>query len=191
MACGVSITLGVIGLQRPHDMSGKPVAISDNAPSAAVFAQMHVVADTGERFRVPSVGLNVPLGSLNEVDGTITPPGFTSAYLVRNLGATLANASQGTLFIAMHSVRGGGTGPGNYLINVAAGTASINPGTTIDVGPRTYQVTGSRVESKKQVPRDDGIWSNVPGRLIVLTCLQTPAQTESTENLVVTAELKN
>lgn len=190
VASGVLIAVGVSGLEQPHDLRGKSVAISNEIPSGNTIARMHVVADLGERFIVPSVGLNVPLGALDEADGTITPPGFTSAYVVRNLGATLQRADRGTVFVAMHSVRGGGVGPGNYLINVASGRPSVSAGDTIRVGPRTYRVISWRNESKQQVPYDVALWANTPGRLVVLTCLQNPSQTESTENVIITAELQ-
>lgn len=190
IVCGGLVAIGVYGLEQPHDLSGKSVAISNDIPSAKTVARMHVVADIGERFIVPSVGLNVPLGALNEADGTITPPGFTSAYVVRNLGTSLQSADQGTVFVAMHSVRGGGVGPGNYLINVASGTSRVTRGDTILVGSTTYRVTGWSKESKQTVPSDVALWANTPGRLIVLTCLQVPAQTESTDNIIITAELQ-
>ena len=190
---GVSALItGIIAISSPTtkttDLEGRPVHITSGAPTPEQITRMNV-QPTGERFIVPAVGLNVPLSALNDVDNTITPPGFTSAYLIRNLGVPLTKASQGTVFIAMHSVRGGGTGPGNALINVASGTARVHTGNLIRVGPLTYTITGWDTETKTQVPRDTTLWANTPNRLIILTCMQLPTNTESTHNLIITATL--
>ncbi|NYG07273.1 hypothetical protein BJ986_001760 [Phycicoccus badiiscoriae] len=126
---------------------------------------------------------------MNEVNGIIDPPGFSSAYLVRNYGAPLARATTGTVFVVMHSCRGGAVCPGNYLINVAAGTSSLKPGADVYVGGLHYHVTGSQKVYKPDVHTQTDIWTNAPGRLVLFTCLQVPAQTESTDNMIITAQL--
>ncbi|MFT4231126.1 MAG: class F sortase, partial [Microbacterium sp.] len=148
-----------------------------------------VQEDTGERFRVPSVGLDVPLDSMNAVDSVITPPGFTAAYRVRNLGVSLDHASEGTVYVAMHSLRDGAVGPGNYLIDVEAGTASVAVGTEIIVAGLEYRLTGSQKIAKDRLAASEAVWADVPGRLIVITCLQRPEGGPSLENVVLTAEL--
>lgn len=171
------------------DMRGDPVALDPGTlPAPAVQKAMHATSDIGERLVVPSVGLNVPLGALNVVDGTITPPGFTSAYWIRNLGVGLQNAGTGTVFIAMHSVRGGGLAPGNYLIDVDRQKAKVAPGATIEVGGLTYTVTGSQAIAKTTIATDSSVWADIPGRLVLITCLQLPdPDTPSIDNMVITA----
>ena len=198
-AASVLVAAGVVGIvtvaSAPTgtvDMRGHHVVLEPGTvPAPAVEKKMDAVVNTGVRFTVPSVGLNVPLGELSEAGGTITPPGFTAAYRVRNLGVPLANATKGTVFVAMHSIRGGGIGPGNYLIDVSAGAAKVSDGAKIHVGSLTYSVTGSQTVTKNQLPKDAAVWANAPGRLVAITCLQTPAQTASTDNVVITAQLDN
>lgn len=194
--CLSALAACVLGLIRvlvptgPVDLRGNPVAFDDGAlPGDGVVKKMDAVADSGARFVVRSVHLNVPLGALSEADATITPPGFTSAYRVRNLGVSLAHADSGTVYVAMHSLRNGAVGPGNSLIDVARGTSTVAPGALIGVGDRTYRVTGWQKIPKTAVPTNAGIWANTPGRLVVLTCLQIPAQTASIDNVVITAAL--
>jgi hypothetical protein len=172
----------------PKDMRGNAVILPQ--PSKAVQEKTNAVsAVNGMTLRVPSIGLDVPLGELNDVNGIIDPPGFSSAYLVRNYGANLANADNGTVFAVMHSCRGGAVCPGNFLINVKAGVASVATGADVYLGGLHYRVTGSQKVYKPDVHADTTIWANVPGRLVLFTCLQVPAQTESTDNMVITAQL--
>lgn len=174
------------------DMNGNTVILDPGTiPAPEVLKEMKVVEDVGVRFTVPSVDLNVPLGELNEARGTITPPGFASAYLVRNLGVSLDNAAEGTVFVATHSTRGGAVAPGNFLIDKATGASKLANGSLITVGSVTYKVTGWQAISKDAISRNSDVWANTPGRLVVLTCLQLPSQKPSTDNMVIFAELQN
>ncbi|MFE4951918.1 class F sortase [Leifsonia sp. NPDC056665] len=172
----------------PKDMRGNPVILPP--PSTAVQEKTNAVSHVkAMTLRVPSAGLTVPLGELNDVDGVIDPPGFASAYLVRNYGANLTNAAKGTVFAVMHSCRGGAVCPGNYLINVNSGTAAVAPGADIYLGTLHYRVIGSEKVYKPNVHLETNIWANTPGRLVLLTCLQVPNQTASIDNMVITAQL--
>ena len=166
----------------PRDMNGQPVQFDDDAPSQPAGA-----FDAGQgRFQVPSVGLDVPLGRMYAVGNQVTPPGFTSAYQITGLGVPLAHASTGTVYVAMHSLRGHGLGPGNYLFNVNNGTASVALGARINAGGVTYTVDGWQAIDKNRLPAS-GIWADVPGRLVVITCLARLDNTPATENFIVTA----
>lgn len=172
----------------PRDMKGDPVLLPP--PPVAVQEQTHAIPSVdGRTLRVPSTGLNVPLGELNEVGGIIDPPGFASAYLVRNYGSDLTNAATGTVFVVMHSCRRGAICPGNYLIDVAAGTASVRTGADIYVARLHYRATGWQKVPKPDVRSASDVWAIVPGRLVLLTCLQIPAQTASIDNMIITATL--
>lgn len=50
------------------------------------LAKMRAGDDGGSRLKVPTLGLDVPLGELPMVGGNFTPPGFKSAYKVRKSG---------------------------------------------------------------------------------------------------------
>src|SRR5579885_799440 len=78
-----AVTTYISQQKYPKDMAGNPVVVDQ--PAQADQARVDAVpAVAGMTLRVPSTGLNVPLGKLSEVDGVINPPGFASAYLVRN-----------------------------------------------------------------------------------------------------------
>lgn len=176
---------------RLMDLHGRPVAPDETAAApAAVAARMKAVPDVGGRFRIPSVGLDVPLGELSMAGGTITPPTYTSAYVVRNLGAGPSRPRSGTVFVAMHSLRGGGTGPGNYLIDARREGASLRTGSVIQLDSVTYRVTRSVLVDRDRIGDDTTVWADVPGRLVVITCMQTPSgDRPPTQNLVIEARL--
>lgn len=158
-----------------------------SVPSEEELGRMDLVDDTGDRFQAPSVGLDVPLGAMSEVGGMIRPPGFQSAYLIRNRGVALADAAEGTVYVALHSVQDG-RAPGNYLIDTARARATVAAGDEILVGEHTYRVEETRSVAKTALPTEADLWVDVPGRLVVVTCLQR-AEGRSVDNVVIVARL--
>ena len=188
-AAVVVLVIAVIGIGQyfsaPVDMRGNHVQSDTAAPPTASSSAVPSVGDG--RFIVSSVGLDVPLGALNAVGGVIEPPGFTSAYWVRNEGVSVQDADEGTVFVVMHSLRNGGIGPGNYLIDVGRQTAKIALGATIRVDGVAYEVTGTSAISKPDVAYASAVWDNTPNRLVVITCLQRPQGGPSLQNMVIEA----
>ncbi|MBP2459095.1 hypothetical protein ABID70_001662 [Clavibacter michiganensis] len=171
----------------PRDLAGAAVQ-SDVPPPAAEADGAATAVDSGlGRFRAPSVGLDVPLGAVDVVGGVVDPPGFSSAYRVRDLGVAPEDAATGTVFVVMHSVRGGGTGPGDLLIDDRAGSASVAPGAVIEVAGVDYAVGSRRAVPKGELPDDAEVWADTPGRLVVITCLQRPDGSPSRDDMVIEA----
>jgi len=167
------------------DLRGNLVALD---PGEAAAAPQQDAVPRGEgRFQIPAVGLDVPLGALSEAGGVITPPGFTSVYRVRNRGVDTAHAADGTVFVVTHSLRDGGVAPGNYLIDVAHGRAAVQPGAVVVVDGVDYTVDAAVPLRKSDLSTDSQVWENTPDRLVIITCLQVPANTPSVDNLVITA----
>jgi hypothetical protein len=147
------------------------------------------IADSGGRFEADSVGLNVPLMAMSPVNGVIEPPDYENAYWVREAGVSPDAAATGTVIVAMHSLPNGQAAPGNALMDVAGGRAAIAVGAVIHVDGVDYRVTATKVENKNLVPSDADVWSSVPGRLVVFTCLQLPDGSPSVDNIIITATL--
>lgn len=192
LVCAGGLTGWIIAAQNaqqslPQDLHGNHVQLDSGSLPSRAQAKAMGVASTGLRFKVPSVGMDVALSSLSSVNGEITPPGFKDAYLVRDKGVSLAQATTGTVYVVMHSIQGG-FGPGNYLTNVQKGTVSLPVGSTIQVGDRTYTTTGSALVRKTQLADDQAVWANTPSRLIVITCLER-LNGASTHNAIITATL--
>lgn len=170
------------------DMDGNAVVLEDPIEDPQALALMDVVEDEGTRFRVPSVGLDVPLGGLDMVDGEITPPGFTSAYTVRNLGTPAAPAA-GSTYVVMHSIPDPGVAPGNYLIDVADGRAAVQAGEQVQVGEAIYAIDSSYSVDKTELSERSALWEDRPGRLVIITCQQLPSGERSVQNTVIEAHL--
>ncbi len=180
--------LGATGAFTPHpagplDLHGHAVQYD---PDATPHPSASATPSGSGRIVAKSVGLNVPLGSLDAVDGVVTPPGFTSGYLIRNYGVTPDRAGLGAVYVVMHSLRNGAVGPGNALIDVAHKRAKIQKGATITVDDIAYRVTGTKAVTKTQLP-DSDIWAAGPNELVVITCLQRPEGGPSIDNMVITA----
>ncbi|WP_051142770.1 class F sortase [Gryllotalpicola ginsengisoli] len=192
LALVVTGVAGVIRTQHDHtlkDLAGNTVTFDPGTIPAP--EQQHKMSPTpaqpGDRLIVSAVGLDVPLGSLSAVDNEIEPPTFTSAYWIRNLGTTPSTPAAGTVFIAMHSLRNGGIGPGNYLYDTATGHARVKPGQTATVNGINYTITGTTTIAKPLISADTGIWANTPNRLVMITCLELPNGAPSQDNFIVTA----
>lgn len=171
------------------DMRGIPVEPDPDARLTEDEERMAAtVDDTGLRFAVQSVGLDVPLGAVNPIGGRIAPSGYASVYRVRDVGVELAKADSGTVYVVTHSLRGGGTAPGNYLFDPRSGGSALVVGDTITVGTREYQLTHSEVIGKDDLATRADVWGADPGRLVVITCLQKPSGAPSDANFVMFAQ---
>jgi len=189
----ILVCIGVIGLvsstddspDAVPDMNGTPVTYEAGARPSPKASP---TPDIGTEFEVPSVGLDIPLGALSAVNGEITPPGFTSAYWIRNVGVSPKDADTGTVYVVMHSLRDGAVGPGNYLIDVANERAAVDEGAEVLVDGISFSVTSSRHVSKSELPNDAEIWTDTTNRLVIITCLQRADGSPSTDNMVIIAE---
>jgi len=174
------------------DMSGNRVVPDDpSAGDPSFLAQADAVPDTGTRFIIDSVSLDVPLGEVNEVNGVMNPPGFQSAYRVRNRGVTLDNADKGTVYIVAHALQAPGKAPGNYVTDTKTGTVTVQPGDVIKVGDRTYKMVSSEVIAKTALGQDAALWANTPGMLVFVTCMETSIDSSghAVNNAVIVGQL--
>jgi len=176
----------------PYDMSKHRIMPDDTSALDPQFLeQAAAVDDVGTRFIIDSVNLDVPLGEVNEVNGVLNPPGFQSAYRVRNRGVTLDKASKGTVYVVAHALRPPGKAPGNFVTDLSTGKVIVKDGATIQVGDKTYKMTGSRVVSKNELSNEADLWANTPGMLVFVTCMETTIDSSghAVNNAVITGKL--
>jgi len=170
---GIVATMQSNSQQTKVDMVGNHVEPDDPSMfDPQTIEAMDANDDTGQRFIIDAVNLDVPLGEVNEVNNVINPPGFKAAYQIRNRGVSLDKAETGTVYVAAHSLRSPGKAPGNYIISIDAGTVIVPVGSTIQVGSRTYIMKSSQIVAKTDLGADSKIWANTPGMLVFITCLQ-------------------
>jgi len=156
---------------------------------AAATPEVDPTTGNSQGFRVPDLKMDVPLWSVNDVKGSLNPPGFTAAYLVRNRGVSLAKADAGTVYVVMHTVRSPGFGPGNYFIDIPSQTVTFRSDSLIYVGDRTYQFVSSELVLKTDIGQREDIWADTPGRLVIVTCWLNKQKTLDSHNLVIYAQL--
>ena len=177
------------------DMAGNKVVPDDpSAQDPSYIENAAVKEDVGVRFKIPSVDLDVPLGEVNQVDGLINPPGFTSVYRVRNMGVTLTDAAKGTVYAVTHSLRAPGKAPGNFVIDIPSGTVTVKNGSEIDVGDLKYTAVSSEIVAKTDLSAQANLWANTPGMLVFITCLQYESTAgyvngHSPDNVVIIGQL--
>lgn len=164
-----------------YDLAGNPVRVETPPPPGTTVSII-----PGARFRVPAVGLDIPLDRIRSVDGDVVPPGFTDAYLIDGIGVDPNDAADGTVFVVMHSIRGEGVGPGNYLMD-SNGSSALARGSTITVDGVDFVVESATTLDKSQLATSVEVWRSVPGRLVVITCQQNASDSPSTRNLVIEA----
>jgi len=168
------------------DMDGDPV-VPDTARAAPKISKEPALSVASvNHLTISSVGLDVPLESMTPVAGTADPPSARAAYWLRGVGVDPGRAARGTVFVVMHSVRGG-RGPGNYLIDVGNDRSAVRTGATVRAGSVVYTVTGSSIVPRDKLPADSQVWANTPGRLVMITCLLRREDADPVDNVVITA----
>ncbi|MDR2896587.1 MAG: class F sortase [Propionibacteriaceae bacterium] len=172
------------------DMEGKAVLPEDPIATNSAFLQeaAMVADDGGDGFVIPSINLDVPLGSINEVNGVMNPPNFTNAFVIRNRGVDLAHAADGTVYAVTHAIQGG-TAPGNKLQD--HGNVTLTVGDTIKLNGVEYVYESSMQMLKGDIPNEASLWTDDPGRLIIITCVLNPKGGNADDNLILIAHLKS
>lgn len=196
VALAVGCFLTYVALRGPEapvyvDMYGHQVEVENssvNDPEWVEKANLEQV--TGASFRVPEKGLIYPYGEVNQVNGVINPPNFQGVFRVRNLGVDLTRATEGTVYLATHALRGGGRSPGNDLSDIDTRTTSLTPGMKLIVDTVPYFYESSYTIASDVLGLDVDLWANVPGRLVLVTCMQNADGSPRTHNLIITAWLE-
>lgn len=184
-AVGVVLVLILCAIFIPKLFSGNEKSDErlDEQPDAQQVKAMDIKPLDGDLV-IESVGLSMKLKEMSVVDNVINPPGLESAYLVRDYG-TPDDTSEMSV-IALHSIKNGDV-PGNKLINVDEGKATVKSGDKIEVQGHEYTVKTSFSQDKEAVSYDDGLWEDKPGKLLIFTCLQRE-EGKSVENIIIEAQ---
>lgn len=174
----------------PLDLEGRAVAYEDGIDSA----RMRITPASGQRFDVPSVGLNAPLNMMSTIrspDGgrEATPPGFRSVYVLRDLGIGQLGEGQreGRVIALAHSAMGR-VGPGNYLIDNHSGDPVIGAGEHMVCAGVDYVIARVEQIKKTALPHREDVWGNDPGTLSFITCRQIGGP-RTTHNTVFFAKM--
>ncbi|MGY1740132.1 MULTISPECIES: class F sortase [unclassified Blastococcus] len=155
----------------------RPPADGEPPPSSAVH------------LTVPAVGLDLPVLPLTPHGGVIDPPTLTAAYWIEPYGRPGGDAAD-TVYLAAHSTDAGRYGFDPLLAGDADGSA-LDPGDVVRVdgpaGTVEYTVERSARYDRDELPGAADVWAAVPGRLVLITCVEPGDGRAATENLVVFA----
>ena len=186
IAAGIGVFVFLRPPDGPRDMNGHVVVPDDPIATSSSFMEASdmVIDDGGLGFQIPSVKLNVPLGSINDVGGVMSPSNFTSAFVVRNRGVGLDHATKGTVYIVTHSTQSG-TAPGNFVQENQQ--VIVRPGDIIKADDHDYAVASSRIVKKTEIDFETDVWDEtISGRLVFITCLLNG---RSDSNIIIIATL--
>lgn len=182
--------------KKTKNKEGKEVTTYVNeqrdAPTAEEMDQ--VTNFGGLRFKVPALGVDVPFGMVNEVDGILRPTNFTAAFGVRNRGVNFDKTENGTSYVVTHTVDYAdgvaGLAPGNYFFNglYTVDDPKVKNGDEIIIENNEqstkFIVTDHYREGKAVVMGDDDLWdAEKKDRLVLIICAPN-----SFDNYVVVAK---
>lgn len=166
------------------DMMGREVTQPNDSGFDA--EKMNQVSSIGVDFEIESVGLKVPYGEIDMVDGHLDPTNYTAAFGVRNIGVPYTDTTKGTAYVVAHTLDTGGVGPGNYLFDTSKGQVipRVHDGDTIKIGNRRFVINNVYQQPKKDVTFNNQLWDDsITGRLIFIVCFPN-----SESNYIVQAE---
>ncbi|MCL6424394.1 class F sortase [Brachybacterium sp. JHP9] len=166
---------------------GRQVVLED--PISQEQVDQMDVQPSGLRMEVPAAGIFAEMRSMHSYlgeDGVkiLNPPTSEHPYWVRDWADPVDGT--GMVVVATHSVRGLPEIPGSRLIDIDAGRSTLSPGDVILIGDRRFEVTVVHEELKGDLAGDQEIWADIPGKLLIVTCLQRSAG-KSQKNIVIEA----
>lgn len=159
---------------------GNTPAQTNKKPSAR---EMKQISNTGKRVKIPSLNADFALGSLVDPKNgkAVEPTNFTSVFWIKNRGVKYDKTSQGTSYLAAHSLDTtpdgralSGLAPGNWLYDPVTRESKLNPGDIMEVGGVKFKFEKSHRAGKGLIARDKDIWNEKkPNRLVFITCMQS------------------
>lgn len=164
-----------------RDMNGHKIKHDERVRTDPRMTQ---IPNIGKRFKIPSVGLDVTLGKVNEVNGIIRPTNYTSVFYVANKGVPYNMTNKGTTYIVTHALDKGGVAPGNFLVDSYKRVARVKKGTPVYAGDKKFTVMKSFRAGKSLISKNSKIWdSHIKGRMVIITCFPN-----SNDNQVIIAQ---
>lgn len=180
----------------PGAVAGAPSAATSSSASPSRQAPSSASPPASSvHVQVPSVGLDLPLFPLSVPDGVIDPPLLTAGYWLQGYGAPTGSAkdADNTVYLAAHSTNRGSSGF-DALLSADHRSAAVQAGATIQVstaaGTASYTVERTARYDTDELATASEVWQDVPGRLVLITCLTPTSYAPTTEDLVVFASAR-
>lgn len=139
---------------------------------------------------IPAIGFAAPVAPLAVgAASVLDPPTAEDVFWLTDFGAPGAG-SDNTVFLIGHT-SADGRAVFDPLVDRAAGTTTALPGDEVLVetagGTVAYEIVATERHDKTALAELASVWENVPGRLVIITCLFQADRDLAPDNIVVFA----
>lgn len=161
----------------------RDVARSDSPPPMPPAAAPHSVA-------IPAIGFRTDVGALATGSApALNPPEAGRAYWLSDYGLPGEGANN-TVYLVGHT-SADGRAVFDPLVDRAEQQSTVLPGDEVtldtDTGTVTYEVIAVERHNRQRLSELESVWTNAPGRLVLITCFFERSTDEISDNLVVFA----
>lgn len=149
-----------------------------------------VPAAPPSELSIPAIGFAAPVAPLAiGAASVLDPPTAEDVFWLTDFGAPGAG-SDNTVFLIGHT-SADGRAVFDPLVDRAAGTTTALPGDEVLVetagGTVAYEIVATERHDKTALAELASVWENVPGRLVIITCLFQADRDLAPDNIVVFA----
>ena len=163
--------------------TASPSRVQTEAPSARPMVKM----SEPTHISIAEIGYEADVSQMTTDNGVVDPPTKELTYRVTDRGSQPGEDANNTVYMACHSATRS-FAPCNTVYKEAAVGQTIS--LTTEAGQLTYRIESIETLSKDgEFENSEKVRSKVPGRLVLVTCLQRGIGRSSAENFVVFAQL--
>ncbi|UOQ59877.1 class F sortase [Leucobacter rhizosphaerae] len=142
------------------------------------------------RLEIPALDFEAPVATMSsEGQSILNPPTASDAYWLSDFGKP-GVGTDNTVYVIGHA-SADQRAVFDPLVDRAAGRSSVLPGDEIivrtETGAVVYEVVSTERREQSALAEWELLWSNVPGRLVLITCLFDATGSTVSDNVVVFA----
>lgn len=183
----VSVTVETPSTSVPSEstksVEASPQATQPESPSARPTVKM----SEPTHISIAEIGYEADVSQMTTDNGVVDPPTKELTYRVTDRGSQPGEDADNTVYLVCHSASRSDV-PCNTVYRNAAVGQTIR--LTTEASQLTYRIESIETLSKDgEFENSEKVWSKVPGRLVLITCLQRGLGRSSVENFVVFAQL--
>lgn len=163
--------------------TASPSRVQAETPSARPTVTM----SEPTHISIAEIGYEADVSQMTTDNGVVDPPTKELTYRVTDRGSQPGEDADNTVYLVCHSASRSDA-PCNTVYRNAAVGQTIR--LTTKTGQLTYRIESIETLSKDgEFENSEKVRSKVPGRLVLITCLQRGIGRSSVENFVVFAQL--
>lgn len=170
----------------PPPPASPPAAAA--SPAALVPPPVRIRQAEPTRITIPAIGYDAAVRQMStDANGDVNPPTLQETYRITDRGVAPGTDAANTTYFACHSYKKGAP-PCNLVFQRAQPGQHVL--VTTPEGTLDYLIQATRLFSKNgEFKNSAEVRAVVPGRLVLVTCLQLNGGQASKDNFVVFAQL--